>query len=101
MTRETEGGKGLFSIDHPNSAYEPMHPDDGDAPVCDVEADDIDFEEIYWTTQPDFEAGRFLFNSADYATPEEAMVALRELIHSIVEESDRDAASNTSSDATG
>ena len=36
----------------------------------------IDWDEIIATTQEDFEAGNFAFNSANYATHEEAMTAL-------------------------
>jgi hypothetical protein len=72
---------------------------DNAAPEYDPEVDDIDLEEIYQSTQADYEAGRFAFNSADYATNEEAMAAMSALIHSIAEEVERDAASNTPLDA--
>jgi hypothetical protein len=51
--------------------------------------DEIDWAEIIRTTQDDFEAGRYCFNSADYATHEEAMTAMNALIHSIALEVER------------
>jgi hypothetical protein len=76
--------------------------DDVAAAEYDPQVDDIDFEEIYQSTQADFEAGRYAFNSADYATHEEAMEAMRALIHSIGEEvRRRNAAANPPLDAEG
>ena len=46
-------------------------------------SDGIDWDEITATTQPDWEAGRFAFNSADYPTQEAVEAALWELIQSI------------------
>ena len=48
--------------------------------------DDIDWENIAATTEDDFNAGRYSFNSADYPTWEEAMKAMDALLHSITEE---------------
>ena len=45
------------------------------------------------------ESGELAFNSADYATEEEAMHALRAFIHEIFEEVERDAASDPALDA--
>ena len=76
--------------------------DDAVAAEYDPQVDDIDFEEIYQSTQADYEAGRYAFNSADYATHEEAMKAMRALIHSIGEKvRRRNAASNPPLDAEG
>ena len=44
--------------------------------LSDDNSDDIDWEDIILTTHEDFEAGRFAFNSKDYATRAEADVAL-------------------------
>jgi len=63
--------------------------------------DDIDWDNIIATTEEDDKAGRYLFNSADYATPEESMIALRELIHSICEKAEKRVAARTASHAAG
>jgi hypothetical protein len=64
--------------------------------------DDIDWDNIIATTEDDFKAGRYAFNSADYATHEEAMAAMRALIHSIAKGVvERNAASNPTLDAVG
>lgn len=61
--------------------------DDMDTWDCIIDhEDDIDWENIFDTTEDDFKAGRFAFNSADYATHEDAMRALRDWIHSIAVE---------------
>ena len=53
-------------------------------------------EEDLWrllaTTQDDFEAGRFSYNSADYATQTEADAALTAWLDAIVEKVEREAA---------
>jgi glycyl-tRNA synthetase alpha subunit len=67
----------------------------------DYEEDDIDWEEIYATTQDDYEAGRYAFNSADYPTHEAAMEAMKQLIHEIVEKAEREAGAVCALDATG
>jgi hypothetical protein len=59
----------------------------------DDDPEGIDWEEIILTTQEDVEAGRYAFNSEDYATDEEAMAALHAWIHSIAERVEREAAS--------
>ena len=41
-----------------------------------ISDDDIDYAEIAASTQPDYEAGRFAFNSDDYATDEECDAAM-------------------------
>ena len=70
----------------PECDVESPHPQD--IAGCDFEdsSDGIDWDDIIATTQDDFLAGRFAFNSADYATDEEAMAALEQLIHNIFEE---------------
>jgi hypothetical protein len=45
-----------------------------------ISDDEIDYEEIAASTQPDFEAGRFAFNSDDYASDEECDAALEALL---------------------
>ena len=45
--------------------------------------DDIDWDNIIATTEADFRAGRFAFNSDDYPTFEEAMTAMRAWIQRI------------------
>lgn len=67
----------------------------------DDDPDGIDWEEIVRTTQDDYEAGRYSFNSEDYATHEEAMAAMRALVHSIALEVEREAASDSPLDAAG
>lgn len=66
-------------------AYDPdnLDPIDEEARKYDDTSDGIDWDEIIAATQDDFEAGRYAFSSADYATHEEAMVALKEWIHAI------------------
>lgn len=49
------------------------------AGVCEpdlISDDDIDYEDIARRTQPDQPGGAIVFDSADYATDEEAMAAL-------------------------
>jgi hypothetical protein len=55
-----------------------------------ISDDDIDYEEIIATTQPDFEAGRFAFDSRNYATHEEAMAAMETLLLKCFEEAPDD-----------
>jgi hypothetical protein len=72
-----------------------------DAPDFDSPDDELDWEEIYQSTQPDYEAGRYCFNSEDYPSHEEAMIALGAWIHSIGERVRREAASVSARDAEG
>jgi hypothetical protein len=58
-----------------SGSYDPCHPDNIEARRHDPD-DRIDWEEIILSTQEDVEAGRYAFNSEDYATHEEAMAAL-------------------------
>ena len=63
--------------------------------------DDIDWENIIATTEDDFKAGRYAFNSADYATHEEAMEAMDAFIDSIAEEVMRRVAADSALHAEG
>jgi len=67
--------------------------DDEDRKLDDT-SDGIDWDEITATTQPDWDAGRFAFDSSEYPTEEAAMAAMRELLHSIVEKAWREATSS-------
>ena len=59
-------------------AYDPnnLHPLDEEARKYDDTSLGIDWDEIIATTQDDFLAGRYAFNSEDYPTHKEAMKAL-------------------------
>jgi hypothetical protein len=69
-------------------AYDPnnLHPADAEARKYDDTSEGIDWDEIIASTQDDFLAGRFSYNSADYATQEEADVALRAWFYDILKE---------------
>jgi hypothetical protein len=84
-------------------AYDPnnLSPADEEARKYDDTSEGIDWDEIIATTQDDFLAGRFAYNSADYATQAEAEAALRAWIHAIVEKVERRHASIPSPDAKG
>ena len=56
-----------------------------------ISDDDIDYAEIARRTQPDQPGGRIIFDSADYATDEEAMAALEALLLGDLMESDDEA----------
>jgi SAM-dependent MidA family methyltransferase len=62
--------------------------------------DDIDWDYIAATTEEDEKSGKLAFSSADYATHEEAMAALRAWIHGIAERVKRNATSDTRVDAS-
>jgi hypothetical protein len=72
---------------------------DAEARLLDDTSDGIDWDEITATTQPDFEAGRFAFNSADYPTEEAAMAAMHEFMQSVLDEVLRGIAARNSLDA--
>ncbi len=72
---------------------------DAEDRLLDDMSDGIDWDEITATTQPDFEAGRFAFNSEDYATEEAAMAAMDEFIEKLIEEALREPAADHSLDA--
>jgi hypothetical protein len=86
MTSETENDPGTVppGVAHPSGAHDcqPEGQPQGQNPssvvtrLSDDNSDDIDWEDIILTTHEDFEAGRFAFNSKDYATQAEADVAL-------------------------
>jgi hypothetical protein len=82
-------------------AYDPnnLDPIDEEARKYDDNSEGIDWDEIIATTEDDYLAGRFAFNSQDYPTHEEALVALRQWIHSIFEETLGETAIVPSSDA--
>lgn len=65
--------------------------DDADLEDEDEEWDESEWDEIIATTEEDFQAGRYAFNSADYATHEEAWTALEKWLREICEEAIRDA----------
>jgi hypothetical protein len=69
-------------------AYDPnnLHPLDEEARKYDDTSDGIDWDEIIATTQDDFLAGRYAFNSEDYPTHEEAMKALDKWFDDILQE---------------
>jgi hypothetical protein len=103
MTSETEDNPDTtpWWVGRTSGSYDPMHPNNVEDRKYDTHVEGIDWEEIILTTQEDFEAGRYAFNGADYATHEEAMAAMRALIHSIAEKVKRNAASNPPLDAAG
>jgi hypothetical protein len=81
----------------PETEVEPA--DDVATPEHDSPIDEIDYEEIFQSTQADYEAGRYCFNSEDYATDEESSAALLAFIQSIADEVEREAASHAPLDA--
>lgn len=85
------------------SAYDPnnLHPLDAEDRQRDEPCDDLGctWDEIIATTQDDFLAGRYAFNSADYPTEEEAMIALERFLDGILEKVLRGTAAVSSSDA--
>ena len=91
------------AVEPKRPAYDPnnLHPADEEARKYDDTSEGIDWDEILATTQDDFLAGRFSYNSADYATQAEADAALRAWLHAIVEEVEREAASLSPRDAAG
>lgn len=70
------------------TAYDPnnlLPLSEEEAGEYDDNLDDIDWDDIIATTEPDFQAGRFSFNSEDYATDEEAREAFRAYLWGILE----------------
>lgn len=68
-------------------AYDPNNLSPGDAEDRLNDPDDgIDYDEIIASTQDDFLAGRFAFNGADYATPEEEETAFGKFLQDIYDE---------------
>jgi hypothetical protein len=85
-----------------NFVPNPDDPDDYDLSDCTLDREDqIDWDEIVAATEEKENSEELAFNSADYATEEEAIVALRAFIHEIFEEVERDAASDPALDASG
>ena len=84
-------------------AYDPnnLSPADEEARKYDDTSEGIDWDEILATTQDDFEAGRFSYNSADYATQAEADAALTAWLDAIVEKVERKHASVPPCNAAG
>lgn len=90
-------------VERKRPAYDPnnLSPEDEEAKKYDDNSEGIDWEEILASTQDDFEAGRFAYNSADYATQAEADAALRAWFDAIVEEVEREATSLPPHNAAG
>jgi hypothetical protein len=88
-------------VERKRPAYDPnnLSPEDEEARKLDDTSDGIDWDEIIATTQEDFEAGRFWYNSADYATEAEADAALHALLDSVVQEVQREAVAVPALDA--
>jgi hypothetical protein len=84
-------------------AYDPnnLSPRDEEDRKHDDTSEGIDWDDIIATTQDDWVARRFAFNSADYPTEEEAMAALSRLLDSILQGVQRRVASVPRPDATG
>jgi hypothetical protein len=79
-----------------SGSYDPCHPDNIEDRRYDPD-DGMDWEEIILSTQEDVEAGRYAFNSEDYATDEEAMAALGAWLDAIVQRVvEREAAASVS-----
>jgi hypothetical protein len=91
------------AVEPKRPAYDPnnLHPADEEARKYDDTSEGIDWDEIIATTQDDFLAGRFSYNSADYATQAEADAALTAWLDKIVDEVEREAGSVPSRDAAG
>jgi hypothetical protein len=77
-----------------SGSYDPCHPDNIEARRYDNDSDGIDWEEIILSTQEDFEAERYSYNSADYATQEEADAALDAWLDAILAKVKREAAAS-------
>jgi hypothetical protein len=88
-------------VERKRPAYDPnnLSPEDEEARKYDDNSEGIDWDEIIASTQDDFLAGRFAYNSADYATELEAFVALDGWLNSIVEEVMRESDSVPARDA--
>ena len=93
----------LGAVPEERPAYDPnnLHPLDEEARKQDDTSLGIDWDEIIATTEDDFLAGRFAFNSADYPSHEEAMAALWRLFESVIEEVERESSSVPTAHATG
>src|SRR5438105_14748956 len=87
---ENEELKSVAAVEPKRPAYDPnnLSPEDEEARKYDDTSEGIDWDEIIATTQDDFLAGRFSYNSADYATQAEADTALRAWFDGLVERSE-------------
>jgi hypothetical protein len=85
----------LAGVELKRPAYDPnnLHPADEEARKYDDTSEGIDWDEILATTQDDFLAGRFSYDSANYATQAEADAALTAWLNAIVEKVERKNAS--------
>ena len=72
---------------------------DAEDRLLDDTSDGIDWDEILATTEPDFLAGRFAFNTDDYPTEEAAMAAMDAFVESLIEEALREVATKNALDA--
>jgi len=100
VTKEVEL-EAFGAVEPKRPAYDPnnLSPADEEARKYDDTSEGIDWDEILATTQDDFLAGRFSYNSADYATQAEADAALTAWLDAIVAEVEREAGSVPSRDA--
>src|SRR6267142_2892934 len=100
VTKEVES-EAFGAAEPKRPAYDPnnLSPADEEARKYDDTSEGIDWDEIIATTQDDFLAGRFSYNSADYATQAEADAALTAWLDAIVAEVEREAGSVPSRDA--
>jgi hypothetical protein len=104
MTAQAVAGVDVAApVEQRRPAYDPnnLSPEDEEARKHDDTSDGIDWDEIIASTQDDFEAGRFAYNSADYATQAEADAALDALLDSILEKVLRELGSVSAHDANG
>jgi len=104
VATETNGELELVApVERKRPAYDPnnLSPEDEEARKLDDTSDGIDWDEIIATTQDDFLAGRFAYNSADYATQAEADAALSDWLVGILERVERELAAVPAPDAKG
>jgi hypothetical protein len=96
---EKEVANELAPVKRP--AYDPnnLHPLDEEARKYDDTSLGIDWDEIIATTEDDFQAGRYAFNSEDYPTHKEAMKALDLWTRKILEDVLRETRAVSSHDA--
>ena len=82
-------------------AYDPnnLDPLDEEDRKHDDATTDIDWDEIIASTEDDWRAGRFCFDSEQYATDEEAEAALEQWFNSKLEKVIRDEAAAAQDDA--
>src|SRR3979490_2699892 len=89
------------AVEPKRPAYDPnnLSPADEEARKYDDTSEGIDWDEIIATTQDDYLAGRFSYNSEDYPTEEAAMLGLEQWLDSILEEVLRETAPVPAHDA--